>query len=188
MEAACNLAAQVIRQKDTEIAGLREELTDLKAESTGEKEEIYKPNRRKPKGGRVGASLGHPGGTRKKSARIDKQVRVYLSKCPHCNGRVKRCQGGNYCLLSQLRKYPAGGSGFKKRRSSGEIYGAKNYRREEYDWRIHFPQLPAGSYQRGRPRPCGKGLFPTRTKSLPSFPGQRWSLPIILRKGKSGRR
>ena len=93
LEAACNLAVAVIQQKDIEIAGLQEELTDLKAESTGEKEEIYKPNRRRPKGGRVGAPLGHPGGTRKKPAQIDKQVRVYLSRCPHCNGRVKRCQG-----------------------------------------------------------------------------------------------
>lgn len=93
LESACNLAAEVIRQKEAELDELQQELADRKAESAEEKAALYGPSQKRVKGGRPGAPIGHRGRTRKKPDRIDNPVRVCLKKCPHCGGKVKRCRG-----------------------------------------------------------------------------------------------
>ena len=93
LEKACNLAAQVIKQKDTQIAQFQEEIGELKAEDCLEREERYKTERREKSGGKPGAPVGHRGVTRTKSTQIDNRVRVRVKRCPHCGGRVKKCKG-----------------------------------------------------------------------------------------------
>jgi len=87
-------ASRRIAEQNTQLATLHAQKhgTPLSPSTPSGMVPVYaKPNtprrRRRP-----GARMGHPGARRASPARIDRQEVHRLPRCPHCGGRLQRCQ------------------------------------------------------------------------------------------------
>ncbi len=87
-------AAKRIAQQDariTELEGNGRGAQPSPSTPSGMVPVYAKPNARK-RHKKPGAKKGHPGHRRRVSARIDKRETHRLKHCPHCDGRLQRCE------------------------------------------------------------------------------------------------
>ncbi len=104
-------AAKHIVEQNTRIAEQDARITDLEGNGRGAQPSpstfsgmvpIYtKPNtpkrRKKP-----GARQGHPGHRRETPERIDERETHPLKRCPHCDGRLQRCQRSRRRIIEDI--------------------------------------------------------------------------------------